>query len=67
MQRNSIKELIFYIIILVIIIAFIICNNLFWKIGKNNNEQSINEKSKKTQLIVNNITYNVPFEKKWLD
>lgn len=67
MKRNSIKELIFYIIILVIIIAFLVCNNLFWKLGKSNSAQNINEKDEKTQLIVNNITYNVPFEEKWLD
>ena len=65
-MKDSKKEVIFYSIIVVILITISILNNAFWKIGKEENEITI--KTQETQqLEVNNITYNVPFEEKWLD
>ena len=59
-------EVIFYSIIVVILITISILNNAFWKIGKDEKKTTI--KTQETQqLEVNNITYNVPFEEKWLD
>lgn len=56
------KELILYIIIVIILVALSILNNVFWKIGKE--EQKYNEI---TNLKSGNVIYNVPFEEQWLD
>ena len=61
-NNNQIKELVFYLSILVILIVFIICNNLFWNIGKQNNLQDNN-----IYFESSNVIYNVPYEKQWLD
>lgn len=62
------KEVIFYAIIVVILIAISVLNNIFWKIGKEDkNQENIVTNQEVHQLEVNNITYNVPFEEKWLD
>ena len=57
---------IFYSIIVVILITISILNNVFWKIGKENKTE-VSKELELQQLEVNNITYNVPFEEKWLD
>lgn len=64
MDKSLKKELISYLIIVVILIAISILNNIFWKIGK---EEMVNNTLKTQQLEINNITYNIPFEEKWLD
>ena len=65
-MKDSIKEVFFFSIIVVILITISILNNAFWKIGKEEHETTI--KTQETpQLEVNNITYNDPFEEKWLD
>ena len=56
------KELILYIIIVIILVALSILNNVFWKIGKE--EQKYNEI---TNLKSGNVIYNVPFKERWLD
>ena len=56
------KELILYIIIVIILVALSILNNVFWKIGKE--EQKDNEI---TNLKSGNVIYNVPFKEQWLD
>ena len=61
------KELIFYAILVVILIAISILNNAFWKIGKEGKVQENNSYNEQQLLEVNNITYNVPYEGKWLD
>lgn len=61
-NNNQIKELVFYLSILVILIVFIICNNLFWNIGKQNNLQDNN-----IYFESSNVIYNVPYEERWLD
>lgn len=65
---EKIVEVIFYSIIVVILITISILNKVFWKIGKEDKEQeNIVTNQEIQQLEVNNITYNVPFEEKWLD
>ena len=64
MDKTLKKEVIFYSIIVAILIIISVLNNVFWKIGKENKELKEPELQ---QLEVNNITYNVPFEEKWLD
>lgn len=66
MDKSLKKEVIFYSIIVVILITISILNNVFWKIGKEEKEITTNTQETQ-QLEVNNITYNVPFEEKWLD
>ena len=61
-MNKNVKELILYIIIVIILLTLSILNNLFWKIGKE--EQKNNEI---TNLKSENIIYNVPFEEQWLD
>lgn len=65
-MKDSKKEVIFYSIIVVILITISVLNNVFWKIGEEEKE-SIIKTQETQQLEVNNITYNVPFEEKWLD
>ena len=65
MDKSLKKEVIFYLIIVVILIGISILNNAFWKIGKK--EEQTNKIVQEQKLEVNNITYNVPFEEKWLD
>ena len=57
------KEVIFYSIIVVILIVISILNNTFFKLGKEKDD--INKNIQKLEM--NNITYDVPFEEKWLD
>ena len=59
---NNIKELILYVLIVVILLTISILNNVFWKIGKD--ETAHNEI---TNLKSGNIIYNVSFKKQWLD
>ena len=65
LDKSLKKEVIFYLIIVVILISISILNNAFWKIGKK--EEKTNEIVHEQKLELNNITYNVPFEEKWLD
>ena len=67
MKKEGIKEIIFYGIILIIILLFVILNNVFWKVGKEENIKQNNSIKETQYLEVDNITYNVPFEEKWLD
>lgn len=64
MDKTLKKEVIFYSIIVAILIIISVLNNVFWKIGK---EKEDVKEQELQQLEVNNITYNVPFEEKWLD
>ena len=61
------KELYFYAGILAFLIVIIICNNLFWKIGKG--QEDINTLTQKniTYFKSGNVIYNIPFEEEWLD
>ena len=64
MDKTLKKEVILYSIIVAILIIISVLNNVFWKIGK---EKEDVKEQELQQLEVNNITYNVPFEEKWLD
>ena len=66
LDKSLRKELIFYLIIVVILIGISIFNNAFWKIGKEESNTT-NNTLESQQLETNNITYNIPFEEKWLD
>lgn len=61
------KELFFYAFLVVILIVISILNNSFWKLGKEDNKQENVIKNEQQLLEVNNITYNVPYEERWLD
>ena len=65
-MKDCKKEVIFYSIIVAILITISVLNNIFWKIGKEEKEK-VTKTQETQQLEVNNITYNVPFEEKWLD
>lgn len=65
-MKDNKREVIFYSIIVIILLTISILNNVFWKIGKEEKEITTNTQETQ-QLEVNNITYNVPFEEKWLD
>lgn len=67
MKKEGIKEIFFYGIILAILVLFIILNNVFWKVGKEENIEQNNTIKETQYLEEDNITYNVPFEEKWLD
>lgn len=64
-MKGSKKEIVFYSLILVLLIVIVVLNNVFWKIGKDTEE--IQDKQEIQQLEIDNITYNVPFDEKWLD
>ena len=68
-DNKNIKELIFYAFLVVILVAISILNNTYWKLGKEEKVQVQESKSYNEQqlLEVNNITYNVPYEERWLD
>lgn len=61
-NNNQVKELLFYLSILAILIVLIVCNNLFWNIGKQGNIKDNN-----IDFESSNVIYNVPYEEKWLD
>ena len=66
-NNKNIKELIFYAILVVILIAISILNNTIWKIGKEEKVQENKSYNEQQLLEIDNITYNVPYEEKWLD
>lgn len=61
-SKSNKKELIIYLIISIILIIVSICNKLFWKLGKMQDNISNN-----TYFKTDNIIYNVPYEEEWLD
>ena len=65
-NKESKKELFFYLGILSILILIIVCNNVFWKFGKQDKTRDI-QQNNTTYLESNNVIYNVPYEEQWLD
>ena len=57
------QEIITYTIILLILIILVVCNNVFWKLGKNTENTTNNIE----YLESNNVTYNVPYDEMVLD
>ena len=65
--NKNIKELICYVIIVIILLILSFLNNKYWKLGKKEKVQNNPINYKQDLLQVNNITYNVPYEEMWLD
>lgn len=57
------KELICYLVLMLFLIVIVICNNVFWKLGK----QTGSTENNIDYLESNNIIYNVPYEERVLD
>ena len=57
------KELICYFVLMLFLIILVICNNVFWKLGK----QTESTENQIDYLESNNIIYNVPYEERVLD
>lgn len=57
------KELIFNFVLLLFLIILVICNNLFWKLGK----ETENANNNIEYLESNNVIYDVPYEERALD
>lgn len=65
-MRDNIKELMIYIFILLIMIILIFINNTFFYIGKELEENEL-EENINNKLNCNNTIYNVPYNEMWLD
>lgn len=61
-NKSNKKELVMYLIIFIILVILSVCNRLFWKLGKVENNISTN-----IYFITDNIIYDVPYEEEWLD
>lgn len=57
------KELFCYFIFLLFLIIIVMCNNIFWKLGK----EKQNTKNNIDYLKSNNVIYDVPYEERVLD
>ena len=57
------KELICYLVLVLFLIIIVICNNVFWKLGK----QIESTENNIDYLESNNIIYNVPYKAMVLD
>ena len=57
------KELICYLVLMLFLIILVICNNVFWELGK----QTESTENQIDYLESNNIIYNVPYEERVLD
>lgn len=62
MDKNR-KEMFCYLSIFIILVIVVILNNIFWKLGKEDN----NKHNNIVYLKSNNVTYNVPYEERALD
>lgn len=58
MGKNK-KDLLCYLVVFLVLVIIVILNNVFWKLGKMNNNI--------VYLESNNVIYNVPYEEKVLD
>lgn len=61
LEKN--KELICYLVLMLFLIILVICNNVFWKLGK----ETESTENQIDYLESNNIIYNVPYEERVLD
>lgn len=62
MEKNK-KEMFCYLTIFIVLVIIVILNNVFWKLGKEDNSKQNNI----VYLESNNVTYNVPYEERALD
>lgn len=58
MGKNK-KDLLCYLVVFLVLVIIVILNNVFWKLGKIDNNI--------VYLESNNVIYNVPYEEKVLD
>lgn len=65
-EKANKKELLMYLIIILILIILVVCNNRFWKLGKKENTNKI-DNNINTYFESGNKIYNVPYEEEWLD
>ena len=61
MDKNK-KELICYLAIFILLVILVVLNNIFWKLGKqDNNTNNI------VYLESNDVIYDIPYNEKVLD
>lgn len=63
MDKNK-KEMFCYLAVFIALVIIVILNNVFWKLGKENNNKTNNNI---VYLESNNVIYDVPYEEKALD
>lgn len=61
LEKN--KELICYLVLMLFLIILVICNNVFWRLGK----ETESTENQIDYLESNNIIYNVPYKAMVLD
>lgn len=63
MDKNK-KEMFCYLAVFIALVIIVIINNVFWKLGKEDNNKTDNNI---VYLESNNVIYDVPYEEKALD
>ena len=63
MDKNK-KEMFCYLAVFLVLVVIVILNNIFWKLGKEDNNKTNNNI---VYLESNNVIYDVPYEEKALD
>lgn len=63
MDKNK-KEMFCYLAVFLVLVIIVILNNIFWKLGKEDNNKTNNNI---VYLESNNVIYDVPYEDKALD
>lgn len=63
MDKNK-KEMFCYLAVFIALVIIVILNNVFWKLGKEDNNKTNNNI---VYLESNNVIYDVPYEEKALD
>lgn len=63
MDKNK-KEMFCYLAVFIVLVIIVILNNIFWKLGKEDNNKTNNNI---VYLESNNVIYDVPYEEKALD
>lgn len=63
MDKNK-REMFCYLAVFIVLVIIVILNNIFWKLGKEDNNKTNNNI---VYLESNNVIYDVPYEEKALD
>lgn len=58
------REMFCYLAVFIVLVIIVILNNIFWKLGKEDNSKTNNNI---VYLESNNVIYDVPYEEKALD
>lgn len=64
-RRMEKRYMTYYLIILFGLIGLVVCNNKFWRLGKKQTTNKIDNSI--TYFESGNKIYNVPYEGKWLE